>query len=176
MKHWKECIVLQNCMWDITSHLHPFSHLFLPSSQHCLYFIKYGLGTSPLNVRQKHTCVGVCLCESSYDLHDALRWREEMNGLINRKAEQTRKSNNLPKRLKKGVWWYMRHREKRRREKDGGRGKDRWTRMESVDRDSGQKKARTLLKHDLGDSTAWGGKGGKNKGWWWGVKTDITDR
>lgn len=57
-------------MGDITSHLHPLSHLFVPSSQHCLYFIKYGLGTSPLNIWQKHVYVGSC--ESSDELHDAL--------------------------------------------------------------------------------------------------------
>lgn len=38
------------------------------------------------------------------------------------------------------------------------------SRMESVDRDSGQKNARTLLKHDLGDNTVWEEKGRKNKG------------
>lgn len=45
-------------MRDIAFHLHPFLNLFAPSSQHCLYFIKYGLGTSP-HTEQKLTCGGV---------------------------------------------------------------------------------------------------------------------
>lgn len=54
---YMHCTVLESCMWErggkITSHLHPFSSLnvFSPSSKHCLYFIKYGLGMSPLNIR-----------------------------------------------------------------------------------------------------------------------------
>lgn len=35
--------------------------------------------------------------------------------------------------------------------------------MDFVDRDSGQNKATTLPKHDLGEGTVWGEKGGKNK-------------
>lgn len=56
--NWKDCIVLENSMGDIPYHLRPF----VTSSQHCLYFIKYGLGMSHLNITQKDRCVGVCLC------------------------------------------------------------------------------------------------------------------
>lgn len=67
--NWKDCIVLQNSMGDIPYHLRPF----VTSSQHCLYFIKYGLGMSHLNIRRKDRCVGVFV--SNNELHDALLWK-----------------------------------------------------------------------------------------------------
>lgn len=47
--------------------LHPNLRPFVPSSQHCLHFIKHGLDTTPLNIRQKHMCG--CVFMSSYMMH-----------------------------------------------------------------------------------------------------------
>lgn len=65
--------------------MHLFSHLFVPSSRHC--FIKNRLSMISLNIRSKHMCVGVCVYESpamSYMV--PLGWREEMNWLLNWRA------------------------------------------------------------------------------------------
>ena len=53
---------------------------------------------SLLNIGQKHTCVDVCLCESSYELHGMLRWSQE----IKIKERDANKENHWSNGDKKG--------------------------------------------------------------------------
>lgn len=80
--NWKCCIDLENCMRDIAFHLHPFPNLFAPSSLHCLYFIKYGLGMSSPRTEKKLACGGVfmrvLLCAARCtEVERGIRWHEK---------------------------------------------------------------------------------------------------